>query len=114
MFNYRNPVNSRAKQRASSQQINDAIVVKDSSPKSAATAAKNSDIVNPIAISEAAAGSLDFLEAAEVTTPWRLGSIDIPDFNDLLRSTFSFSGEQPSLPNLFGAESMTPSKELLC
>ncbi|RFN48881.1 hypothetical protein FIE12Z_6936 [Fusarium flagelliforme] len=103
----KNPVNSRAKQRAS-QQTGDAIVVKDRDPKpAAAAAAENSDVVNSITISEKA-GSLDFLEAAEVTTPWSLGSIDIPDFNDLLRSTFSFSGEQQNLPSLFGNASAAP------
>ncbi|KAH7256021.1 hypothetical protein BKA59DRAFT_67350 [Fusarium tricinctum] len=92
-----NPVNSRAKRRAS-QQTNDSIIVEDSAPKSAG--AKNHNIIDPIAASETAS-SLDFLQQAEITAPWRSVSIDIPDFNDLLHPTFSLSGEQPSLPNFF-------------
>ncbi|KAK2923095.1 hypothetical protein FoTM2_017337 [Fusarium oxysporum f. sp. vasinfectum] len=98
-----NQVTSRAKRRAS-QQTSDSIVVKDSAPKSAA--AKNNDIIDPIAISETAS-SLDFLQPAEITTPWRSGSMDILDFNDVLCPTpkepygFSFSGEQLSLPSFF-------------
>jgi hypothetical protein len=100
MFSHRAPVNSRAKRRAS-QQTNDSIVVEDSAPKSAA--AKNNNTIDPIAISETA-NSLDFLQQAELTAPWRSASIDIPDFNDLLHQTFSLSGEQPSLPNFFGTQ----------
>jgi hypothetical protein len=107
MFNHRNPVNSRAKRRAS-QQTNDSIVVEDSAPKSAA--AKNNDIVDYTAISETAS-SLDFLPPAEITAPWRSGSIDIPDFNDLLHPTFSWSGEQQSLSSFFGTELIFPAMD---
>lgn len=95
-----NPVNSRAKRRAS-QQTNDSIVVEDSAPKSAA--AKNINIIDPIAIPETTS-SLDFLQQADITAPWRSASIEIPDFNDLLHPTFSLSGEQPSLPGFFGTQ----------
>jgi hypothetical protein len=107
MFNYRNPVNSRAKRRAS-QQTNDSMVVEDSAPKSAA--AKNNDIIDPVAISETAS-SLDFLQPADITAPWRSGSMDIPDFNDLLRPTFSLSGGQPSLPSFFGTHLIFSAKD---
>ncbi|KAL5585813.1 hypothetical protein FOVSG1_013505 [Fusarium oxysporum f. sp. vasinfectum] len=92
-------LNSKPKRRAS-QQTNDSIVVKDSAaPKSAAS--KSNDIIDPIAISETAS-SLDFLQPAEITTPWRSGSMDVLDFNNVLRPTtkepygFSLSGELPS------------------
>jgi hypothetical protein len=107
MFNHRNQVNSRAKRRAS-QQTNDSIVVKDSAaPKSAAS--KSNDIIDPITISETGS-SLDFLQPGEIATPWRSGSMDIQDFNDVLRPTtkepygFSLSGELPSLPSFFGIQ----------
>ncbi|KAG5655184.1 hypothetical protein KAF25_001957 [Fusarium avenaceum] len=87
-----NPVNSRAKRRAS-QQTNDSIVVEDSAPKSAA--AKNIDTIDPIAIPETTS-SLDLLQQADITAPWRSASIEIPDFNDLLHPTFLLSGEQPT------------------
>lgn len=107
MFNHSNPVNSRAKRRLS-QQTNDSIVVEDSAPKSAA--AKNNNIVDRVAISETES-SLDFLQPAEITSPWCSGSMDIPDFNDLLHPTFSLSREQSSLPNFFGTQLIFSTKD---